>query len=67
MDLRKNLTPALLSYDGIQYTYLGSAVLEDGQYDYLQEHLRILSGFYGILKPMDGVCHIVLKYRLKQI
>ena len=33
MDLRKNLTPALLAYDGIQYTYMAPAVFEDGQYD----------------------------------
>ncbi len=61
MDLRKNLTPALLSYDGIQYTYMAPAVFEDGQYDYVQENLRILSGFYGVVKPMDGV----VPYRLE--
>ncbi len=61
MDLRKNLTPALLAYDGIQYTYMAPAVFEDGQFDYVQEHLRILSGFYGVLKPMDGV----VPYRLE--
>jgi len=31
MDLQKNLTPALLAYDGIQYTYMAPAVFEDGQ------------------------------------
>ena len=61
MDLRKSLTPAILSYDGIQYTYMAPAVFEDGQYDYVQEHLRILSGFYGVVKPMDGV----VPYRLE--
>ena len=61
MDLRKNLTPALLAYDGIQYTYMAPAVFEDGQYDYVQEHLRILSGFYGVVKPMGGV----VPYRLE--
>lgn len=61
MDLRKNLTPALLAYDGIQYTYMAPAVFEDGQYDYVQEHLRILSGFYGVVRPMDGV----VPYRLE--
>ena len=61
MDLRRNLTPALLAYDGIQYTYMAPAVFEDGQYDYVQEHLRILSGFYGVLRPMDGV----VPYRLE--
>ena len=61
MDLRRNLTPALLSYDGIQYTYMAPAVFEDGQYEYVQEHLRILSGFYGAVRPMDGV----VPYRLE--
>jgi cytoplasmic iron level regulating protein YaaA (DUF328/UPF0246 family) len=61
MDLSRNLTPALLSYDGIQFTYMAPAVFEDGEYDYLEEHLRILSGFYGVLKPMDGV----VPYRLE--
>jgi cytoplasmic iron level regulating protein YaaA (DUF328/UPF0246 family) len=61
MDLRADLTPALLAYDGIQYTYMAPAVFEDGQFDYVQEHLRILSGFYGVLRPMDGV----VPYRLE--
>ena len=61
MELKKNLTPAILSYDGIQYTYMAPAVFEDGQFEYVQEHLRILSGFYGVLKPMDGV----VPYRLE--
>ena len=61
MNLRKNLSPALLAYDGIQYTYMAPAVFEDGQYEYAQDHLRILSGFYGVVKPMDGV----VSYRLE--
>lgn len=55
MDLTKNLTPALLSYEGIQYQYMAPGVFRDGQWKYVQEHLRILSGFYGVLKPLDGV------------
>ena len=61
MDLKKNLSPALLAYDGIQYTYMAPAVFEDGQFDYVQAHLRILSGFYGVVRPMDGV----VPYRLE--
>lgn len=61
MDLRRNLTPAILSYEGIAYQYMAPAVFEDGQLDYVQEHLRILSGFYGVLRPMDGV----VPYRLE--
>lgn len=61
MDLRKNLTPALFSYDGIQYTYMAPAAFEERGLKYLQKHLRILSGFYGVLRPMDGV----VPYRLE--
>ena len=55
MDLRRNLTPAILSYEGIQYQYMAPGVMETGQLEYLREHLRILSGFYGLLRPFDGV------------
>ena len=55
MDLRKGLTPAILSYEGIQYQYMAPSVFSDDEYEYIQEHLRILSGFYGVLKPFDGV------------
>lgn len=55
MDLRRNLTPAILSYEGIQYQYMAPRVMEEGQLDYLRERLRILSGFYGLLRPFDGV------------
>ena len=60
-ELKRNLTPALVSYEGIQYQYMAPAVFEDGQWDYVQEHVRILSGFYGILRPLDGV----VPYRLE--
>ncbi len=55
MDLYRNLSAALVAYDGIQYQYMAPQVFEDVYYNYVQEHLRILSGFYGILKPLDGV------------
>lgn len=61
MDLRRVLTPAILSYEGIQYQYMAPAVFSGEEYDYIQEHLRILSGFYGVLKPFDGV----VPYRLE--
>lgn len=65
MDLRSRLTPAVLSYEGIAYQYMAPAVFEDVQYDYLQEHLRILSAFYGVLKPMDGVTPYRLEMQAK--
>ena len=55
MDLRTRLTPAVLAYEGIQYQYMAPGVFTDREYDYIQEHLRILSGFYGVLRPFDGV------------
>ena len=61
MDLQRNLTPAILAYEGIQYQYMAPGVFTQGEYDYVQEHLRILSGFYGVLRPLDGV----VPYRLE--
>ena len=55
MDLRRRLTPAVLAYEGIQYQYMAPGVFETGQLAYIREHLRILSGFYGLLRPFDGV------------
>ena len=55
MDLESSLTPAVLSYDGIAFQYMAPSAFEYSDFDYIQSHLRILSGFYGVLKPMDGV------------
>ena len=55
MNLYSNLTPAILSYEGIAYQYMAPSGFEFGEFDYVQEHLRILSAFYGVVKPMDGV------------
>ena len=55
MDLYHMLTPAILSYEGIAFQYMAPAVFEAGQFEYIQKHLRILSAFYGSLKPLDGV------------
>ena len=61
MDLRRPGTPALLSYDGIQYQYMAPHLFTRPQFEYAETHLRILSGFYGVLRPFDGV----LPYRLE--
>ena len=65
MDLTNNLTPAIISYEGIAYQYMAPAVFECGQFEYVQEHLRILSAFYGVLKPMDGVTPYRLEMQAK--
>ncbi|MDP4128109.1 MAG: peroxide stress protein YaaA [Bacillota bacterium] len=61
MNLCGYTNPAILSYDGIQYKYMAPQVFENDYFDYVENHLRILSGFYGILKPFDGV----VAYRLE--
>lgn len=61
MDVTRNLTPAIFSYEGIQYQYMAPGIFQTEELDYLQQHLRILSGFYGIVRPFDGV----VPYRLE--
>ena len=65
MELRRRLTPAILSYEGIQYQYMAPGVMETAQLDYLRKHLRILSGFYGLLRPFDGVTPYRLEMQAK--
>lgn len=65
MDPRKGLTPAILAYEGIQYQYMAPGIFTDREFDYIQEHLRILSGFYGILRPFDGVTPYRLEMQAK--
>lgn len=59
--LNKNLSPSIVAFDGIQYQYIGADVLEQSALDYLQDNLRIISGFYGLLRPFDGI----IPYRLE--
>ena len=65
MDLRHRLTPAVLAYEGIQYRYMAPGVFDTGQLTYIREHLRILSGFYGLLRPFDGVTPYRLEMQAK--
>ncbi|MBY4798312.1 YaaA family protein [Collinsella sp. AGMB00827] len=55
------LSPAILAYSGIQYQSLAPGVLDDASLSWLDEHLRIISGLYGVLAPFDAV----LPYRLE--
>ncbi|MGQ8874544.1 peroxide stress protein YaaA [Paenibacillus sp. TSA_86.1] len=55
MNVKTNLTPAIYSYEGIQYQYMAPGVFQHEELAYLEQHLRILSGFYGMLRPLDGV------------
>lgn len=59
------LTPAILAYDGIQYQHMAPAVFNDQELLYIQNHLRILSGFYGVVRPLDGVSPYRLEMQAK--
>ena len=65
MDLRKNLTPAIYAYDGIQYQYMAPSVFTMDELKYIEQHLRILSAFYGVVRPLDGVTPYRLEMQAK--
>jgi len=64
-EITRNLSPALLTYDGIAFKYMSPVVFDNDQYSYVENHLRILSGLYGVLKPMDGICFYRLEMQAK--
>lgn len=61
MDLYRPTTSAILAYDGVQYQYMAPQVFEERYFEYVDRHVRILSGLYGILRPLDGI----VPYRLE--
>ena len=60
-ELDNGFLNALYAYDGIQYQSLKPNILEEEALIYLDEHLRILSGLYGALRPFD----MIVPYRLE--
>lgn len=52
---------ALFAYQGDAYTSLNALCLRSDEIHYLQTHLRILSGLYGLLRPLD----LIMPYRLE--
>ncbi|MBB5193096.1 hypothetical protein HNQ50_003850 [Silvimonas terrae] len=58
---RKNARPAVFAFKGDVYEGLDAGTLDDAAHDYLERHLRILSGLYGILRPFD----LIQPYRLE--
>lgn len=56
LDGRSNsATPAGLTFDGDVYWGLEATSLDESALAYAQDHLRILSGLYGVLRPMDAI------------
>lgn len=65
MSLEHSLTPAVLTYEGLQYRHMAPKVFTEDAIAYISEHLRILSGFYGVLRPFDGVTPYRLEMQAK--
>ena len=57
----KNAKQAVLAFNGDVYTGLEAESFSDDDFEYAQQHLRILSGLYGVLKPLD----LMQPYRLE--
>ena len=56
-----NARPAVLAFNGDVYTGFDAKTLTEKDFDYAQKHMRILSGLYGLLKPLD----LMQAYRLE--
>ena len=56
-----NAKQAILAFDGGVYSGLKAEEFKEKDFDFAQDHLRILSGLYGILKPLD----LIQPYRLE--
>ncbi len=56
----KNARPAVFTFNGEVYHGLGARTLDEGDLRFAQQHLRILSGLYGVLRPLD----LMQDYRL---
>lgn len=59
--IARHLSPAVMSYHGIQYQSMAPEVMDSAQLAWLQDHLWILSGLYGCVRPF----HAVEPYRLE--
>ena len=57
----KNAKPAILAFKGDVYTGLEADSFNNSQLKFSQKHVRILSGLYGLLKPLD----LMQPYRLE--
>ena len=57
----ENAKQALLAFKGDVYTGLNAVDFDEDDFDYAQTHLRMLSGLYGLLRPLD----LMMPYRLE--
>ena len=47
--------PAAMVFNGEVYRGLDAPSMSEDDFDWAQDHLRILSGLYGVLRPLDGI------------
>ena len=59
--LSENAKQAVFAFHGDVYQGLEAETLNEDELDYAQNHLRILSGLYGLLRPLD----LIQPYRLE--
>lgn len=59
----KNGSCALFTYQGLQFQRMN--IQNEEQITYLQEHLRILSGLYGVIRPLDSIYPYRLEMQAK--
>ncbi|HIF9208788.1 TPA: peroxide stress protein YaaA [Photobacterium damselae] len=57
----ENARPAMFTFKGDVYTGLAAETMTDEQIAYAQQHFRMLSGLYGLLRPLD----LMQPYRLE--
>ena len=57
----QNARQAILAFKGDVYTGLQAETLTEDDFDFAQRHLRMLSGLYGVLRPLD----LMQPYRLE--
>lgn len=51
----QHVQPAVFSYFGHQYRFIDAVSLDSRDLNYLNSHLYIMSGIYGLLKPLDMI------------
>jgi len=56
----QNAKQAVLTFDGEAFRGLNAKTFSSDDFDYAQSHLRILSGLYGVLRPLD----LIQPYRI---
>lgn len=60
-DINNGNSMALVAYQGLQYQAMAPHIFTESEWNYANEHVVILSGLYGMLRPTDAI----IQYRLE--